>query len=243
MNDIALRLSNVSKRYRRNVVLEGLTLQIEAGEFFALVGVNGAGKTTCIKSILDFCDISSGTIEIFGCTHRLTVSRERLAYLPERFLPPYYLTGGDFLTFMSRLYGIEFSAERIGQMLRTLDLDESVLGKPVRQYSKGMAQKLGLAACFLSQRDLVILDEPMSGLDPKARILLKRHLMSLRAQHRSVFFSTHMLADVEQMCDRMGVLHNGQLQFVGTPAECCQVYAADTLEQAYLNCVDTVPNE
>ena len=100
-----------------------------------------------------------------------------------------------------------------------------------------MAQKLGLAACFLSRKDLIILDEPMSGLDPKARILVKRYLQSLKEQGHTLFFSTHMLADVAELCDRMGILHEGRLRFIGSPGACCEAFGAESLEQAYLNCI------
>ena len=107
----------------------------------------------------------------------------------------------------------------------------------MREYSKGMAQKLGLAACFLSGKDLFVLDEPMSGLDPKARLLVKRHLESCHAGGRTIFISTHMLSDVDELCDRMGILHDGRLRFVGTPGECREAFASDTLEEAYLSCI------
>lgn len=233
----ALHFRNVTKRYPHQLALNDLNLSVQAGEFFGLVGVNGAGKTTLIKSLLDFCDIDSGSVEIFGTDHRQAPARARLAYLPERFLPPYYLTGRDFLQFMARLHRVKVDDTQIAQMLATLDLDSSALTKPVRDYSKGMAQKLGLAACFLSDKDLLVLDEPMSGLDPKARALLKTYLQQLKAQGKTLFFSTHMLHDVETLCDRIAILHGGNVQFVGSPQECCVQFNAENLEQAYLNCI------
>jgi ABC-2 type transport system ATP-binding protein len=124
-------------------------------------------------------------------------------------------------------------------MCEKLDLDPSALSKSVRDYSKGMAQKLGLAACFLSGKSLFVLDEPMSGLDPKARLLVKRHLRACRSEGRTIFISTHMLSDVEELCDRMGILHAGKLRFVGSPLECRDAYAAETLEEAYLSCISS----
>ena len=233
----ALHFHNVTKRYPHQLALSALSLSVQAGEFFGLVGVNGAGKTTLIKSLLDFCDIDSGSIEIFGTDHHQAQARARLAYLPERFLPPYYLTGRDFLKFMARLHCVVLDEAQIIQMLATLDLDVSALTKPVRDYSKGMAQKLGLAACFLSGKDLLVLDEPMSGLDPKARALLKIYLHQLKKQGKTLFFSTHMLHDVETLCDRIAILHGGNVRFVGSPQECCAQFSAGNLEQAYLNCI------
>jgi ABC-2 type transport system ATP-binding protein len=234
----ALEFDGLVKHYRRQTVLDGLSLSVHQGECFGLVGVNGAGKTTCIKGLLDFCEIDGGTISIFDVPHTETRARSRLAYLPERFLPPYYLTGRDFLRYMSRLHGAAYDDSAACELCGELDLDREALGKSAREYSKGMAQKLGLVACFMYARDLVVLDEPMSGLDPKARILVKSYLGKLKQKGRTLFISTHMLSDVEELCDRMGVLHAKRLRFVGTPADCCRQYGTDKLEQAYLECIE-----
>jgi ABC-2 type transport system ATP-binding protein len=236
---IAVRISNVAKRYARLQVLDGVDLAVEQGEFFGLVGVNGAGKTTCIKGLLDFTAIDAGGFEIFDVPHRETRARDRLAFLPERFLPPYYLSGRDFLDYMGRLHGCVTDDDTRHDMCERLDLDPAALAKSVREYSKGMAQKLGLAACFLSGKDLFVLDEPMSGLDPKARLLVKRHLRACREEGRTIFISTHMLSDVDELCDRMGILHEGRLRFVGTPRECREAFSADSLEEAYLSCISS----
>lgn len=233
----AIRFDGVTLKYGRQTVLDTLGLDVVAGGFFGLVGINGAGKTTSIKALLDLNAIDAGRIEIFGISHRQTRARARLGFLPERFLPPYYLRGRDFLRFFARLRHVEFAEARIREMCSALDLDPQALDKSVRIYSKGMAQKLGLIACLLSDKDLLILDEPMSGLDPKARLLVKRQMQALKERGRTVFMSTHMLSDVEELCDRMGILHAGRLCFVGTPAECCTRYGTPSLEQAYLNCI------
>ncbi len=161
------------------------------GEFFGLVGINGAGKTTLLKCLLDFCDISGGSIEIFDTPHQLTAARRRLAFLPERFNPPYYLTGDDFIRYVLDMQSEPYDRAATQRMLRAFDLDVSALKLPVRAYSKGMTQKLGLAACLLSRKDLYILDEPASGLDPKAHALLKARLNELKreATHRVFHFS------------------------------------------------------
>jgi ABC-2 type transport system ATP-binding protein len=233
----AVRFDGVAKRYGRQRVLASLTLAVEPGEFFGLVGINGAGKTTCIKGMLDFCELDAGQVHIFGAVHTESRARGRLAYLPERFLPPYYLTGRDFLSYMSRLHRVPLGETHIREMFARLDLSPEALDKPVRHYSKGMAQKLGLAACFLSGKELFVLDEPMSGLDPKARTLVKRQLLELKTRAHTVFFSTHMLADVQELCDRMGILHDGSLRYVGTPAECCRAFGRTSLEEAYVACI------
>ena len=235
---MALQFEGVDKSYGEHLVLKQISFQVYEHEFVGLVGVNGAGKTTLIKSLLDFISVNSGEIKIFGKSHRQTMAREPLAFLPEKFIPPFYLSGMNFLSYMAELNNIEIKEEEIVEIFRLLDLDMSAINKSVRQYSKGMAQKLGLAACFLSQRPLLLFDEPMSGLDPKARAYLKKHLLNLKEEGKTLFFSTHLLSDVESLCDRIIVLHEGEIRFNGSPAECCDVYNKDSLEEAYLACIN-----
>lgn len=236
----AFAMAAVTKRFGDADVLCGVDLVVRRGEMFALVGINGAGKTTCIKSALDFAAIDSGTIRIHGVDHREARARADLYFLPERFIPPYFLSGRDFLRHAHRLHGSPYDADRAGAVIDALELDARALGRLARTYSKGMAQKLGLAAAFITGKSLLILDEPMSGLDPKARILVKRRLVDERDKRRTVFFTTHMLADAAALCDRMGILHAGRLVFVGTPAECCERFGGADLEAAFLSCLGTL---
>ncbi len=237
MSNAALHFEQVSKRFGEFEALTDITLDVAAGEFFGLVGVNGAGKTTLIKCLLDFCSADDGAIRIFGVEHRLTAARSRLAFLPERFNPPHFLTGRDFLQYMLKLYGQPYEDRQVKQVFAGLDLDPAALGKAARSYSKGMTQKLGLAACLLSGKDLYVLDEPTGGLDPKARALFKRALRGLRQANRTVFFTSHALADIAEMCDRMAVLHGGRLCFAGSPDELARRFGAGDLEQAFLACI------
>jgi len=231
--------NEVKKSYGSQQILSGIELELNQGEFLGLIGINGAGKTTLIKCMLDFTSLDSGSITIFKQKQSMATAREKLAYLPERFMPPYYLSGQDFLEYSSKLYQQEYNPERVKQILTTLDLDIKVLSKPVRQFSKGMSQKLGLAACLLSNKDLVIMDEPMSGLDHKARTYLKKYLLELKQENLTLFFNTHMLFDAEAVCDKVAILHNGIIQFLGSPAECCDKFNTHDFRQAYLRCVET----
>ena len=233
----ALEFSALSKRYGTIEAVSSLSLRVDAGTTFGLVGANGAGKTTLIKCLLDFCGIDQGRISIFGVESTRTNARNRLAFVPERFTPPYYLTGRDFVSFMLQMYRRPFDVEACTDMLAALDLDPDVLEKPVRELSKGMTQKLGIAVCLLSARDLLVLDEPSSGLDPKARALLKESLKTARSAGRTVFLTSHSLADVDEMCDQIAVLHQGGLRYNGSPAQLKQRYAVSTLEQAFLKCI------
>jgi len=235
-----IQFEDVGKNYKHQRILQKINLQVAPGEFFGLVGVNGAGKTTLIKSLLDLCEIDQGKIYLFNRSHRHYQARNNLAFLPEQFFPPSYLTGENFLAYMARLHGHHYDPNQTKQICQTLDFPIAVLKQSVRDYSKGMAQKMGLIACFLSHKKLLILDEPMTGLDPKARAYLKNYLLQLKTNQTTLFFSTHLLVDVETLCDRMAILHEGHLQFIGTPQACCQTFAAPNLEQAYLNCIESI---
>lgn len=237
MSPPALRIAHLAKSYGRARALEDLDLEIAPGEFFGLVGENGAGKTTLIKCVLDFCHTDAGQIEIFGTDHRRTDSRARIAYLPERFAPPHYFYGRDFLRYSSELHRRAYVEEEALGVFAALELDARALDKPVRAYSKGMTQKLGLAACLLSRKDLLILDEPTSGLDPKARALLKRELKARHTAGRTLVMTSHALPDVGEMCTRMAVIHRGRLRYAGTPGAFAAEYGGVSLEQAYLECI------
>lgn len=233
-----LTINNLSKSYGKQLVLNNIDLTIAKGEFFGLIGGNGAGKTTLIKSILDFCAIDQGKIYLLDTPHFQPQARRHLAFLPEQFSPPCYLTGHHFLRYIAHLHGQRYEKPQIEYLCQRLDLTITALDQPVRSYSKGMTQKLGLIACFLTKKQLLILDEPMNGLDPKARAYLKQYLLGLKQQGITLFFSTHLLTDVEALCDRMAILNEGCLQFIGSPQDCCQQYQATHLEQAYLRCIN-----
>lgn len=233
----ALSLSSVQKHFGPVRALSDVSFSVEQGEFFGLVGVNGAGKTTLIKCLLDFCAIDGGEITICGRPHREPRSRENLVFLPERFTPPFYLSGRDFLDMMRRLHKVSFSDAEIQRMLEQLDFPPGALSKPVRSLSKGMTQKLGLAGVLLAAKPVIVLDEPMSGLDPKARALLKNRLKELRQAGTTVFFTSHQLADMDELADRMAILHDGELRFCGQPAVLRSVTGSADLESAFLRII------
>ena len=232
MSDAAVSIEGLVKTFKRQTALRDIDLQVAAGAYTGLIGRNGSGKTTLIKSILDFIAIDAGAIELFGVPHTHRDARACLSFLPENFLPPYYLDGGDFLHYMADLHAREYSGADIKRVFRILDLDEGVLKKSVRKYSKGMAQKLGLAACLLSGKKMLIFDEPMSGLDARARTQLKQHLLDLKSQDVTFFFSTHQLADIEVLCDQVVILDEAAIRFSGTPEELTGRHG--NIEQSYL---------
>ncbi|WP_229414502.1 ABC transporter ATP-binding protein [Zemynaea arenosa] len=238
MSPPALRCAGVAKSYRRMTVLHDASLEVGAGECVGLVGVNGAGKTSLLRCVLDLVAVDRGTIEIFGIDHRQPTARAALAFLPERFAPPWYMTGAEFIRHLLRLHGLAPAPAGVEEALRSLELDREALQRQVRHYSKGMTQKLGLAAFLLIGKPLCVLDEPASGLDPKARALFKDALRGLGRQGRAVLFTSHNLQDVEELCDRIVVLHGGHVRFSGTPSDCRARYDAGSLEQAFLRCFE-----
>lgn len=237
MTDAALRFVHVGKSYGAAPACQDVCLEVRRGECFGLTGENGAGKTTLIKCLLDLAEPDAGTIEILGTGHRAPGARAQIAFLPERFNPPYYLSGRAFLRYMLALHRAPYVEAQAARTLEALELPVAALDRLARTYSKGMTQKLGLAACLLSNKGVLVLDEPMGGLDPKARALLKRELRGLRTSGRTVLLTSHALSDIEELCDRMAILHEGRIRFAGTPRELQRTFGASGLEEAFLACI------
>jgi ABC-2 type transport system ATP-binding protein len=228
----AIEIDRLATRSSGAVVLEDITLSVRRGEIFGLLGRSGAGKTSLLKSILLLESAPTGRIRLFGELHHATGTRPRLAYLPQSFQPPGHLTGRDFIRLTLAFYGGRAKRSQIAARAEQLELDPSVLRRPVKDYAKGMVQKLGLLALFLTDRPLLLLDEPMSGLDPATRILCKQELAADRARGRTILLSAHIPADHDDLCDRIAVLHQGRLGYVGTPGELLARTGAPTLASA-----------
>jgi ABC-type multidrug transport system ATPase subunit len=234
----AIDFNRVSKRFGEQVALRAVSFAVPIGSIFGLIGLNGAGKTTLIKCLLDFTFPDSGDIRIFSLPAINALARVPLAYLPERFIPPSYLTGLEYLQMMSRLYGVTLDNHRTETVVAAIDLDAKYLAKRVGTYSKGSGQKLGIAAVLLSERKLMILDEPMSGLDPRARACLKREIKAAHKRGATVLFSSHSLADIQELCDSFTLLHEGEIRYIGEAAELCRRTGADTLDAAFLKALE-----
>jgi ABC-type multidrug transport system ATPase subunit len=236
----ALSARAISKSYGRAPVLAGIDLAVPGGAAFGLVGLNGAGKTTLIKCMLDFCAVDQGSFEIFGISSRAPAARARLSYVPENFVPPHYLTCREFIELTTSIAGERVGPRRVELVMDELRLDPASLDRPVRQLSKGMTQKLGLAACFLVERDLYVLDEPMSGLDPASRVAVKSVLSRLTREGRTLFFTSHVLSDVEELCSSIAVLDRGRIRFNGPPRQLCGAYDETNLERAFMRCINVI---
>jgi len=232
-----VRIDALVKRYGRVAALDGVSLSVARTQAFGLVGANGAGKTTLIRCLLDLTACDAGAIEIFGVPAREPRARSALAYLPERFMPPHYLTGVQFLRTLAALAGGGYDEARATRLAAELELERDALARPVRQLSKGMTQKLGLAGCLALERELYVLDEPMSGLDPAARVAVKSVLQRLSAEGRTLLFTSHVLADVDELCSSIAVLERARLRFRGTPQALCARYAEASLERAFMKCI------
>ena len=214
-----IETQSLSKVYRHGlrkvVALDDFTISIEEGEIFGLIGPNGAGKTTMMKLLLGLIYPTSGRAQIFGLdTHQVTARRE-LGFLPEN---PYFsphLTGRGLLQFHGRLYGIERPRldDRIPALLEQVGL-AGFGDTQLRRYSRGMLQRVGIAQALLNDPSLVLFDEPMGGLDPIGRRLVRQIMLDLRDHGVTVLFCSHNLVDVENLCDRVAILAAGRLRRV-----------------------------
>lgn len=233
-----LQIDHLNAGYTGKNVLDDVSLHVQGSEFFGLIGLNGAGKTTLIKNILGLRYPQSGDIRIFGAAPNDMKSKSHMAYLPERFDPPWFLSGFEFLKFSLDMYRQPFDRDVIIAAAEKLALDKDALGRRVQSYSKGMRQKLGLLGTILTNCQLLILDEPMSGLDPLARTLVKDMLLEVKKQKYTIFLSSHILADLDEICDRVAVLHQGKMRFVGTPAELKAQTSSKNLERSFLEYIE-----
>ena len=231
----ALSLKNVHVSYENLVVAEDISFDVKKGEMFGLIGINGAGKTSLIKSVIGLKERQAGEIKIFDRKDLDQGSKKFFGYLPERFDPPWFLTGREFVKFTLSLYNIGFDESVLHEFCKDISLGEQFLGKRMTTYSKGMRQKLGLIATLMSDVELLILDEPMSGLDPLARVNVKTLLNKAKEKGQTVFLSSHILADLDDMCDRIAILDNKKIRFVGTPSDLKHDYNTRNLEQAFLS--------
>jgi ABC-2 type transport system ATP-binding protein len=219
------------------VALQGLDLAVYPGEVFGFLGPNGAGKTTTMNVLLGFIHATSGTASIFGADVRQPIARQRIGYLPELTYYYKFLSAEELLRFYSRIFKIPKTERerRIDAVLKLVELDHA-RKRPIRTYSKGMQQRAGLAQALINNPDLLILDEPTSGLDPIGRMKVRELIQRLKNEGKTVFFSSHELGEVETVCDRVAILHQGELKATGTVASIL-AESETSLEQAFLRII------
>lgn len=209
-------LDNVTKKYPTTITktvtaVRNLSLEVKEGEVFGFLGPNGSGKTTTLKMLLGLVKPSNGIVKLMGQDPTSYKSREKIGYLPEN---PYFyshLTGKELLEFAGNLYEMPHSKinEKIDYLLNLVSLKgkENI---PLRGYSKGMLQRIGLAQALINDPELVLLDEPMSGLDPIGRFEVKNIILDLKKQGKTIFFCSHILSDVEKICTDIAIILNGE---------------------------------
>lgn len=224
-SSLVVETYDLSKAYRtgfwlnqRVNSLNHCTLQVYEGETFGLLGPNGAGKTTLLKMLLGVLRPTSGRARLLGHPVGDRSVKQQIGYLPENAYFYDFLTGWEFLQYTAGLFGIPRATQdkRIASLLDLVGLtQETAKKKQIRQYSKGMQQRIGMAQALINDPEVVFLDEPMSGLDPTGRYQVREIILSLKEQGKTIFFNSHILSDVEVICDRIAILDQGDLVCIG----------------------------
>ena len=236
MNDIII--SNLSKTYgtgkKKVHVVKNISLTVEKGTVFGFIGPNGAGKTSTIKMLVGLSRPTSGTISIKGGSPDEQKVKQVLGFMPESPLFYQYLTGGEFLDFVATLFKIDNKKEKIEHVLKEVNLLHAK-DKRIRAYSKGMLQRLGLAQAIINDPEILFLDEPLDGLDPLGRAEVKKIILALKARGKTIFINTHILGDVAEICDQVGVIDNGEMLAIDTPTKLSHGHR--DLEDAFVNLI------
>jgi ABC-2 type transport system ATP-binding protein len=241
INNLRVEYPGRKWRERPKLAVDGLNMQVKAGEVFGFLGPNGAGKTTTMNVLLGFVNATSGSASIFGVDVRQPIARQRIGYLPELTYYYKFLNTEELLRFYARIFRIP-SAERdqrIDAVLKLVEL-ESARTRLIKTYSKGMQQRVGLAQALINDPDLLILDEPTSGLDPLGRMKVREIIQRLKDRGKTILFSSHELGEVETVCDRVAILHQGKLQVEGRVSDLVKQYGTD-LEHVFLKIVGFQP--
>lgn len=211
-----LEVKNVTKYLSKKKILKDISFSVKAGEIYGFLGPNGAGKTTTMKTIMGLIEAESGSISVFWKKGLTKESKEKIGFMPENTYLYKYLTGREFLKFNGKFFGLSGKAldTAVEEVLAKVGMWEA-WDKYLHTYSKGMLQRVWLAQSIINKPKLLFLDEPMSGLDPIGRKMVKDLLVSLRKEGTTVFFNTHILADVESICDRISIIHEGTIIIEG----------------------------
>lgn len=241
-NKTVIKTENLTKVYKTAFsrysvkAVDNLNLEIYEGEIFGLLGPNGSGKTTTIKILLGLLFPTGGLVRVLGKPPDEVIVKDRIGFLPEESYLYRFLNAEETLDFYGRLFRIPHQErlERIDRLIKLVGLNDA-RKRPVKEYSKGMARRLGFAQALINNPALIILDEPTSGLDPLVARQVKDIILDLQKQGKTILLSSHLLADVESICNRVAILHQGQLQKVGAVRELLQ--PGETLETLFLKTI------
>ncbi|MDD3646643.1 MAG: ABC transporter ATP-binding protein [Candidatus Gracilibacteria bacterium] len=209
---MVLKVKELNKSFKGKQILHDVSFDVGEGEMYGFLGPNGAGKTTTMKSILGFIKPDSGSIKVFGGKNFSIKDKKKIGFMPENTYLYKHLTGREFLKFNGGFFGFTKKEldDKTEKLLKKVGLDEAG-DKYLKDYSKGMLQRVGLAQAIINDPKLLFLDEPMSGLDPIGRKMVKDLLLELKAKGTTVFFNTHILSDVESICDKVSIIHKGHI--------------------------------
>ncbi|MEO0107405.1 MAG: ABC transporter ATP-binding protein [candidate division WOR-3 bacterium] len=219
--EIAIRIEDLHRSFKvhfwekKKDILKGITFDVYKGEVFGFLGPNGAGKTTTIKTITGLIKPDRGKIEVFGHPPYSLEAKKRIGFLPES---PYFyehLSGYEFLKIHSMLCNEKMNRNRLLELIDRVGLKKAA-DLPLRKYSRGMLQRIGIAQALVGEPDLLIFDEPLTGLDPIGRKEIKSLILKLKMEGKTVFFSSHILPDAEAVCDRIGIIIDGRIMQIGT---------------------------
>lgn len=242
--DTIIELKNLRIEYKGQsggqnpkIAVRDLNLRVAAGQVFGFLGPNGAGKTTTMNVLLGFVPPTAGSASLFGVDVRKPIARQRIGYLPELTYYYKFLTAEELLRFYGKIFGLTRSEtdKRIETLLKLVEL-ESASKRPIKTYSKGMQQRVGLAQALINNPDLLILDEPTSGLDPLGRMKVREIIQRLKNEGKTVFFSSHELGEAETVCDRVAIIHQGELKMEGSVSDLTAKYQTN-LEQIFLDII------
>ncbi len=225
-----IRLKKVSKSFKENKALDNLTLSVDSGEIYGLLGANGAGKSTTLNLLLGFIKAESGSIEILD-SEKKKINKDQIGYIPENVNLYPYLSGKENLDYFCKLAGLKFDSSQLSNLLLDCSLDIDAHNKLTSKYSKGMRQKVGIAIALAKNASIYLLDEPASGLDPMASNELSEILKKLSSRGATILMASHDLFRVRETCDKIGIIKNGSLIKEMSSKD----VSSNELENIYLN--------
>ena len=226
-----IKLQNISKSFKNEKALDNLSLSVNSGEIYGLLGANGAGKSTTLNLLLGFLDSDSGSIEITNSIDKKAISRDKIGYIPENVNLYPYLSGIENLDYLCNISGLSFNLLKLKDLLNECGLEDDAHNKKTSEYSKGMRQKVGIAIALGKNANIYLLDEPASGLDPMASNELSVILKKLSSQGATILMASHDLFRVRETCDKIGILKQGCL----IKEMLSKDVTSNELEEVYLN--------